>query len=353
MIQIKYSPLFEIAFLHDYYTDKLCRDISVIPTAECAEQLQRTGLRFLASETGCKIFARVNEAGGKDILQLPLSENLRLAFLLILRNKSFKTFTLLNLNTERNSHYYFNNLEENNGADGTVHLVSDQAGKKLSTGDLKNFKSGTCQFISNTAVAESDVRISFTDSGEQLRQLLDTVNGNNRKVFSFDLGAVSTGRAELMVQAASKDSFYVMDPADRQDFFGVIEIFHRAALPVKNKFVNETDNSAATKKYIIHFANRHTTWRYNVNRKFNKNITGITIKKENGSVIEFETAAGSTPDLFIKTSKTPVPLTEAAVTGIKLTDNSSNEVIPHLPNASLLVLKEEGGKQFSDIFITI
>jgi hypothetical protein len=353
MIQIKYIPLFEISFLHDFYTDKTCRDIMVIPTAECAIQLQKTGLRFLASETGCRIFARVNETGGKNILQLPLTENFRLAFLLILRNKNFKTFTQLDLNAEKGRYYYFNNLEENNDTGGVVHLVSDKAGKKPGSGDLKKFKSGVFKFISDTAVAETDVRIRFTDTGEQLQQLLDKENGNNRKNFSFDLGVVSAGRAELLVQAVSKDSFYVMNAADRQDIFGLIEIFHRASLPEKNKFVNETDNSISAKKFIVHFANRQTTWRYNVNRKFNADITGITIRKENGSVIEFETAAGSTQDLFIKTSKTPIPLTEAPVTGIKLTDNNNNEVIAHLPNASLQVLKEEGGKHFSDIFITI
>ena len=353
MIQIKYIPLFEIEILHDYYADKLCRDISIVPTVECKTALQKTGLRFLATETGCKIFARVNEIGGKDILQLPMSENLRLNFLMILRNNAFKTFTQLELNTERNLQYYFNNLEENSGTDNTVHLVSNKFGKKLSNGDLKIFRTGTYQYISNTAIPESDVRISYTDSTEQMQQLLDPVNGNTRKIFSFDLKKGSAGRAELLEQGNSKDSFYIMSSADRQDIFGVIEMFHRSSLPAKNKFVNESDNSIAAKKYLIQFANRQTTWRYHVNKKFNKDITAISIKKENGTAIEFESAPGSTQELFIKTSKNPIPLTETAVTGIKLLDNLNQEIIAHLPNASLQVLKEEGGKHFSDIFITI
>lgn len=353
MIQIKYTPLFEIVFLHDYYTDKLCRDIIVLPTLQCADLLRKTGLRFMATETGCKIFARVTEAGGKDILQLPMPENSRFSFLMILQNKLFKTFTQIDLNTAAGKHYYFNNLEENNGVDNSVHLVSDKAGKKFSNGDLKNFHSRSFRFINNTSVDESEVKVRFTDTGEQLQQLLNSGNGNSRKNFSIDFGGGSTGRAELSVQDVIKENFYVIDSAERQDVFGVIEIFHRASLPVKNKFVIETDNSAALKKFVIQFANRQTTWRYNVTRKFNNTLTGVTIKKENGTVIEFEPAPGSTSELFIRSSKNPVPLTQNSLTGIRLTDSNNNEIIAHLPNASLFVLKEENGKQFSDIFITI
>lgn len=352
MIQIKYTSLFEIEFLHDYYTNKLCRDIAIIPSLECSAMLSKLGLRFIATDTGCKVFARTNKSGATEILRSPLPENTRLVFLLVLKNKLFQSFTQFGDTGKDNPNFYFNNLVENISADGSLNLVKDKITRKTGSGDMKKIKLNTYQFNHSSAVASRKGEIVFTDSGEKLIQHLD--NNAGKFNFSFDLKKASPGRADFFVEGNnnSVDTFYSADASDRQDIFGILEIFHQPTLSNSYKFI-VNNNVVSFKKYKIHFANRQSIWRYNVLKKFNTDITSIEIKKANGTTIEFVPEAASTNERLILSSKNPLPFTEDVITGIKMTDQNNKEIIAHLPNASLQALKEEGGKIFSDIYVTI
>jgi len=356
MIQIKYISLFEVELLHDYYRDKICRDFSVIPSLQCAALLQNLGLRFISTPSGFKVFARVDEISNKNFLKTPLPEKTRFAFLLCLKNPAFTTFSQVELKTNPDQHYYFNNLGENIGAGDTSLLAMNSTSKKVSNDDLMSFKSGSYAFVNDTDVDEKQVKLIYTDTGEQFQQVVDASKSILRKIFSFDLNSAA-GRAKLFSGADAKESFYVMSQADRQDFFGVIEIFFTKDLKDKYQFVKKNNApdrfEVTTAKYKIPFTSRKSVWRYNVTKKFNQNVTGILIKKESGSVIEFENSPGSTAELFIMNSKVPLTFSEEAITGIKLSDNNGQAIISHLPNPSLQLLKEESGKLFSDIFITI
>ena len=356
MIQIKYIALFEVELLHDYYRDKLCRDFSIIPSLQCAALLQNFGLKFISTSSGFKIFARVDEIGNKNFLKKPLPEKTRFTFLLCLKNPAFTTFSQVGLKTDADQHYYFNNLGENMGAGDMPLLVTNSTDKKVSNDDLMSFKSGSYAFASDVAVDEKQVKLVYTDTGEQFQQVVDDNKTISRKLFSFDLRS-ATGRAKLFSGADDKESFYVMSQADRQGFFAVIEIFFTKDLKDKYQFIKKNNAlerfEITTAKYKIPFTSRKSVWRYNVAKKFNQNVTGISIKKESGPVIEFENSPGSAADLFIMNSKVPLTFSEEAVTGIKLSDNNGQAIISHLPNPSLQLLKEESGKLFSDIFITI
>ena len=336
MIQIKYVLIFEVEFLHDYYSNKSCDDIKVIPSATCRTILQQHGLRFIASHGRFKVFAKVTEKNGKNFINSPLPENCALSFLLALNNSTFQTFTRLDLKANQKDRFYFNNLLNNKQGD-TLHLAADTTEKKAGNKDLIQFVKGSFQFTANADVPEKSIKIEYTDTGAILQQVLNENENISRKQFSFDLSGMPTGRAALKNGAATEEKFYVANTADPQNVFGVVDNFQ-----VKGK------------KYTIHFANRQTTWRYNVVKKFNKNVTAIEIKKENGTLIEFETVPGGTESLFVIASKTQLPFTDKPVSGIQLVDAASNEpIISHLPNASLVILKEENGKLFSDIYITI
>ncbi len=352
MIQIKYTSLFEIGFLHDYYTDKLCRDIAIIPSLECSVMLSKLGLRFIATDTGCKIFARTNKSGVNEILRSPLPDNARLVFLLVLKNKLFQSFTKLGETGNDNSNFYFNNLVENSSAEGSLNLVKDKIVRKAGSGDIKKIKFNTYQFTHSSTAASRKGEIIFTDSGEKLVQVLD--NNAGKFNFSFDLKKASHGRAGFFVEGNnnSVDTFYSADASDQQDIFGIVEIFHQPTLSNTYKFINN-NNIVSFKKYIIHFENRQAIWRYNVLKKFSTGITNVEIKKANGTTIEFVPEATSTNERLILSSKNPLPFTEDVITGIKMTDQNNKEIIAHLPNASLQALKEEGGKIFSDIYVTI
>jgi hypothetical protein len=357
MIQIKYVLIFEVEFLHDYYSNKSCDDIKVIPSAACRTVLQQHGLRFIASPGRFRVFAKVTEKNGKSFINSPLPENSEFSFLLVLNNSAFQTFTRLDLKADQKAHFYFNNLLNNKQGD-TLHLAADTIEKKAGNKDLVQFEKSSFQFTANADVPEKNIKIEYTDTGAVFQQILNDRGDISRKQFSFDLSAMPTGRAALKNGAATEGKFYVANTADPQDVFGVVEIFYRQGLNALYQFL-EKDNASGNfqvkgKKYTIHFANRQTTWRYNVVKKFNKNVASVKIKKENGTAIEFETVPGGTENLFVVASKTPLSFTDKPVSGIQLLDGASNEpIIGHLPNASLVTLKEENGKLFSDIYITI
>jgi hypothetical protein len=349
MIHIKYAPLFDIGFLHDYYTDKQCRDIMVVPSPACAQLLTRLGLRSVAKDTGCQVWAKVTRVGNKDFVVADIPENARFTFLLLLQNPHFETFSSLNLVKTAEQRYYFNNLVNN--ADGDIaHLVTDAGTKKVGNDDLLKFVRNTYQFSQSSNAATRNGEIRFIDSGEKLEKTLD--NNNDLFNFSFDLRDTSGGRADFFVQNTKKESFYVHDAGARQDIFGIIEVFHRAALPAAYRFIGN-DKSVSEKKYRVQFANRQTTWRYVVNKKFNQQVTDVKIKKTGTGSIDFTKKPGTPAEQFILSSNTAVPLKQEAVTGIRMTDQNDKEIIAHLPNASTQLLKQEGTQLFSEIFITI
>jgi len=355
MIQIKYISVFEVELLHDYYRDKRCRDFSIAPSFECAALLQNFGLKFISTPSGFKVFARVDEIDNKNFLRTPIPEKTKFTFLLYLKTPAFTTFSQVDLNKKADQHFYFNNLGENIGVGDTALLVTNSTDKKVSNTDLMTFRSGSYAFINNSEVDEKQIKLLYTDTGEQFQQVLDPGKVISRKIFSFSLN--TTGRAKLFLGSDEKENFYVTSQVDRQDFFAVVEIFSTKVLKDKYQFIKKDSTTerfeVSTMKYKIPFASRKSIWRYNVARKFNKAVSGISIKKESGSVIEFESSLGSTSDLFIMNSKIPLTFSEETVTGIKLSDNNGQPIINHLPNPSLQLLKEESGKLFSDIFVTI
>lgn len=349
MIQLKYASLFEIEILHDYYADKKCRDLVVAPSAATSQLLTRLGLRYIKTDTGCRIFARVTESAGKDFVKTPIPDNTRFVFLLQSQNSSFETFTQLSLTRQPRQYYYFNNLTENIGIGNAPLLVSDQLTKKVGNDDLLRFERNTYQFTyAGAPVMSGEVR--FTDNGEKF--IKEFGNATNNFNFSFNLQEATGGRAGFFAGAVKQDSFYLEENGVGQNCFGVIEIFHRTALPNTYKFINN-DRSVAAKKYALTFANRQTTWRYTVNKKFNTAVTDVKIRKTNGSAIDFTKKNGTPAGQFILSSNIAVPLKQEMLTGIRMTDQNDKEIIAHLPNPSLGALKEENNQLFSDILITI
>src|SRR4051812_373238 len=50
-----YRPWFDIVCQHGYFSDRLCRPLSVAPTADCQRLLQRYRLRFRAVPGGGQV----------------------------------------------------------------------------------------------------------------------------------------------------------------------------------------------------------------------------------------------------------------------------------------------------------
>lgn len=346
MIKIKYKTLFSVEFTHAFYSSGKCADIALQPSESCATLIKALGLRFLPTDFGGKLYAKVD---GTDIIKNPLAQGTKFTFLLKLKNNLFENITDLNTIKPAGNHYYFNNLSENLSANEPL-LVANKTNKIVSDADLAPFISNSFSFAHSSNLATQTGKLEFTDSGESLEQLLD--NSNNVYNFSFDLNKSTGGRTRFLIDGSEKASFYSINPREVSDVFGVVEIFYKGDLNSAYQFQNN-DHSISTKNYKIPFKNRSTKWRYIITKQFNPSINTIKVAKTNGSSIDFTLLGSSPPGKFIFTSNNALPLKEEPITGIKLTDGTNKVIIANLPNPPLNLIRTEGSDTFSDILITI
>ncbi|NEU10448.1 hypothetical protein GZH53_19135 [Flavihumibacter sp. R14] len=350
MISIKYKQLFDLEIRHSFYLTGKCTDLQVVPTIACQALLNSHGLRFLPTETGGKIFAKVTTEAGKDFMKSPLTEGTRFTFLLRLKRPAFENYTILNVARSKKQRYYFSNLVSNLAADTSPLLLADTAAKVVTDSDLKTFESGTFSFSETSTAANLASELRFTDTGEALSQELS--NHNDTFNFSYDLDRGSSGRARFFIGGVQRASIFVADSYEFAGTFGVVEIFYKSSLPATYQF-QQSDNSVETKFYKMAFANRATKWRYIIVNKFSQSVTGVSVAKTNGTPITFTAQSGAPAGVFIMASGNLLPLKEEPVSGIKLSDQDDKVLIANLPNPSLNLVKQEGGDIFSDILVTI
>ena len=350
MIHIKYKELFTLEVLHTFYKSGKSPDLELVPSPDCVRVIKSLGLKFLSTPFGGKLFAKVRTVTGTDIIQNPLPEGVKFTFLLKLKNGFFENISNVNLIKDKSSHYYFNNLITNLAADSAPLLVANTTSKIVSDTDLLPFISGSFSSAQSSTLATQAGALEFTDSGENVQQLLN--NANNLFNHSFDLRRFSAGRARFLVDGVEKAAFYSIAAADVSDTYGVVEIFYKSTLPAGYQFQN-SDLTIASKNYKIPFTNRQTKWRYIIKRQFNPAITSVTVAKTNGSPIAFTAVPGTPAGTFILASNNVLPLTEEPLTGIKLTDNTNKVLIANLPNPPLNLITTEGSDTFSDILIMI
>lgn len=350
MISIKYKPLFDVEILHSFYSSGKCPDLTMVPTSDCQNTLQYLGLRFLPTDFGGTLFAKVNTIGTKDIIKNPIPENTKFSFLLRLTRNVFENFTNVNLNRPRTSHYYFNNLINNISADSFPLLVANTTNKIVSDADLLPFVTNTLGYVHTNAAASQNGEIRFIDTGQSFQQTLS--NNKNTFNFSYDLSNMPGGRVKLFVEGVEKISVYHIDSGNAKDLFAVVDIFYQGGLPAAYQFQN-ADNSIVTRFYKIAFTNRATKWRYVISKIFDQSITGVSVAKASGPAIAFTAKSGVPVNQFILASNNPLPLAEEPVSGIKLSDQTNKVIIENLPNPPLNVVSAEGADIFSDILITI
>lgn len=350
MIHIKYKELFDIEILHNFYSSGKSADLKLVPTSECAQLIRRLGLRFIATDFGGKLFAKVNTVSASDFIATPIPDNTKFTFKLQIVNGAFVNFTNVKLNKIAGTYYYFNNLVNNLSADGFPLLVSDSAAKVVTDNDLLGLESNTFAYTHTQAVAQRTGTIEMIDSGDKISQTL--ANNNNNFNFSFDLSPLPGGRAKFSVQNVEKKRFYIIDASEQQSLFALVDIFFNSSVVAAYKFL-QANGSVTSTKYKISFGSRQTRWRYIITKKYNATISAVTVAKTTAPAIAFTAQAGVPAGKFIVASNNLLPFSEINIQGIKLSDQSSNIIIPNLPNPSAALIKPEGADVFSDILITI
>lgn len=355
MITIIYKELFEVVLLHDFFTDGKCTALELQPAASCMQALRQAGLRCLPTPNGIKVLAKADKTGSAAnpvyTIKTPLPENSRFLFLMQPKTPAFETFSQTNMERPGGTVYYFNNLgPENPDSNGLPSLVRDAAAKKVSDSDLVRVEQGVYGFVASGNTAKKAGTLQGVDSGVMFHE--DMLRNNNKYFFSFNLARAPEGRMTFQVDGVEKDAFYNLPSVESAACLGLVEIFHRAALPEAHRFVLG-DGTMGTKIYPIHFANRATRWRYFINRKFNSAVNSVSVQKTGSGSIGFTAQGGLPAGEFVVASNAAVPLREQPVTGIQLKDQGNKVLIAHLPNPAFTHLKKEGSELYSDVFITI
>jgi hypothetical protein len=358
MIDINFDGLFSIELLHKYFTNQLCPDFSITPSAK--SMLVINGHRLVVKQYHNTLYTGIQSNAGNPFISI--ENGMQMTFYMWLNNPFFFNYTNLPTAYDPGKIFYFTN-RNNNTANGKNFLSASIAAYNNSVsyipGDLAADGTGIVyrairsnnpvnQFpLSNsdywTAIdtneytAGSDVlqflpsvsAYSFGASSQSAATL--SVLGYNSitndytslvlsntinfvsPVYSFilDLSSLKPGKYSLTVNGAQQ-WIYINDELINNRPFGVIDIVNEAT-PASAKLVTGA-GALISPVYAIYFLNRATLWNY------------VLPVGETGSISD----AGSTYNFITVTntitSTAPIPLSDSLL-DFQLTVNG-NQINP-------------------------
>jgi hypothetical protein len=347
MTDTKYGLLFTVDLLHKYFTNQLCSDIIITPSAKTMEILN--GHKIIAKQYQHQFFAGVELDGTGKPLPVP-EEGMQITLFLQLNNPLFFNYTNLPFTHPAGKLYYFTN-RNNNRRNGKNFLSSDIAvyhsSKTYKPGDLaKNLIPGTdtsnvFQAI-RTSSSVSPFNLANTDYWRELdanryTSEQDSVqwlaskstyhftapqSSADIRVFGFnhamrdysnlswsatvtfrtavsdfilDLSMLQPGKYKLWINGVEQ-WIYLNDELTGKKIFAVIDIFNESDLPPDYQLLDSTGNLTSP-QYAIYFLNRSSFWKYILTR----GSSGVIDDADN--VYDFPTLEAS-----IIFSTSPIPL---------------------------------------------
>jgi hypothetical protein len=363
MIDTKFGILFTLELLHKFFTDQLCRDFVITPSALTAQVLN--GHKIIVKQYQHQLYAGVKMDNTGLPFVLP-DEGMQMTFFLKLNTPLFFNYTNLPFTYNSGKIYHFTN-RNNNSSNGKNFLSLPTSYNNATTykpGDLATNGSGTVfEAIrtstgitppADTVLSDSWIQVdpatarnrymSEADAVQWLPSkstyhftadqssagiqvwaydltardytrsvLTQTVNFTHpARSFTLDLTGLPPGRYKMNING-QEGGIYLNDELIGVDAFAVIEIFQESSLPVACQLL-DAGNSLKSPLYSLYFLNRSTIWKYIFAKGI---INGIT---DNASVYQF--AVGSPPSGTAVSVK-PIPLNEAALS-LRLTVGSQN-----------------------------
>jgi hypothetical protein len=355
MTNVNYEYFFQLEILHRYFTDTICDDFIITPSAQTQSVL--AGNKMLAKQYGNRLFAGIQVDDAGNAFMVPASD-LQLVFFLRLNNPQFFNYTNLPFTYPAGKVYYFTN-RNNTTANGknflsqaavynnslTYHpgdIVADNAG--IVYENIKSCKGVTptpghkanwMAIDKNQYVSEADALqwmptvSTYTFPSPQNNAVIN-VNGydittkkltknvlsktipfaQSTKNFTLDLSSLPPGKYELTVNGVVQ-LIYINDELTFQPAFAVVEIYNDGNLAAAYQLLNGT--TLKSPLYSIEFLNRATIWKY---------ILHSTSK----GVIKVSGFGFPTTDANTMLSQTPIPLSEAPLSvslKVSVVDNVS------------------------------
>lgn len=275
-ITAKYSELLSLGVEQPFYSNNHCKkyiltpevDFELVPSAECNETMKRLDYlcRYTNDSGGLTVFSRVNgkNGGGDELLRFKPAAGDKLCFWIFLKNAAAINFNQLPVTLDNTKIFYFTNQLTDAGAlRSNLHLTASASGVDETADTVIKMSSSysyhhTAVVLAGTAV----VKHSITGIEIEPKTII------NQAAFAdlyFDLSLLPEGNCKLFINHIEEDAFYYMGSNPPPQAFGVIELLLAPSLDA-NYRIAEADRSIITDRpfYTLHFINRPTLWRYNI-----------------------------------------------------------------------------------------
>jgi hypothetical protein len=223
-MNIQFNTLFSINLRHNYYTNGLCPDFDIVPTAECQMNLRRFGLGV--KQIGGVLVVYFEQSAATSMPRVKLDDWTPFRFVMQLKQFAFYNYTVLPNATKP---FLFSNINESG-----VEKVPNTEGVILSktnapnSGDLIDVKSNAFSVNHSLGTTSIDLSILRPQTGFQLAKTVEArplTTSTPVSLPNFQSGLVkiqsnSNGTPQYIYSEASVAAIRP---------FGVIEIWKGAA----------------------------------------------------------------------------------------------------------------------------
>jgi hypothetical protein len=264
---IRYSELFSINLLHDYFDDGLCTALSLEPAPQCARLMSQNACKFRVSANGGQLYY-----GTRGEQQAALDINDAEPFTFLIRNSDpeFEIFTTPDWGDGdlQGGCLYMNNLNarQQQGGAGEERLIAASDATVL---PVRNH-----MFRQDFDPPVDAAMLTLHRHHDGTEVWAKTSAAEPSESVSIDLQDLSDGRYVLKLNGVDELDFYLTEtPA--ANFFGVIEIFaHGSSWGAAAARPDTVD-------FAFSFTTRKTHWRYViVYRDSAREMSGASITSE-------------------------------------------------------------------------
>lgn len=133
-----YSKLFSIDLLHEYFLNRKCSGLQIVPAADCSILAKNMGLLFRNGENGLLAFIKDNEQNGPfintgaELFFRKFYGNTVLRFYVMMTSDQFLNYTNIEAVKGLGKRFYFSNLS-----------LNAENGMRYLTAPIKDFATGT------------------------------------------------------------------------------------------------------------------------------------------------------------------------------------------------------------------
>lgn len=257
----RYVPLVTIECLHEYFSDRRCRGLSIRPTAQCQQLLERYRCLYRATESGI-VVAGIT---GAEVDTLDLyDEELPFSFEVIVGDPLFVNYTDADPSRRvpGDAVYYFSNLKESTPEIGrSERLLLHPAGAALGAPPLpvrpKRFSHGL-----DAPLRQPRLEVVGGLNESPVWRL--SAPGDIQSV-ALDLSGLPDGRYRLRANGEDLLEFYATDTLPSR-CLGIVEIFpggpaQAERVPENCRVLGRKDGSRHA-TFALSLSTRTSRWRY-------------------------------------------------------------------------------------------